>query len=198
MKIVRSYFVLAAAALLAMTAVTAEAQKTLQGKLSKNIYVQARAMGTGTQLGQTIGITVIIEELSTAADKAGLVEAFQAAGNEGLVNALSKMHAKGRMAIDGTLGYDVAYMRVFEQPDGSMMLRLITDRPIRFGEVWHDSRSRDYNLSAIEVTVKKDKKGKWKGEGTLLPACQLKMDKGELEIELRQNAWRLVNVDVRK
>lgn len=161
-------------------------------KLPKKIYIQAQAMGQSTQMGRTFNMTLIIEELSTDEERAGLIEAFQAKGNEGLVNALSKMKSKGRMSITGTLGYDIAYAKYFPQPDGTNVLRIVTDRPLRFGEVWADSRSMDYNLSGVEIIVGKDKK---KATGTLYPACQLKLNKqNQIELELYQNPWKLVNI----
>lgn len=161
-------------------------------KLSKNIYIQATAMGTSTQMGRVVSVTLIIEELSSDAERAGLLEAFQQKGNEGLVNALHKMKSKGRMSITGTLGYDVAYIKLFPQPDGTTILRMVTDRPLRFGEVWADSRSSDYEVSGVEIVINKDKK---KHTGTLFPACRLKMNKqNELELELYQNPWKLVNI----
>src|SRR6476620_319359 len=119
-------------------------------KLPKSIYIQAQAMGTATQMGRTYGITLIIQELSTDAERTGLLEAFQQKGNEGIVNALSKMQSKGRMQITGTLGYDVSYVKTCPQPDGSTRLRIVTYRPRRFGEVWADTRSSDYILSGVE------------------------------------------------
>ena len=161
-------------------------------KLPKSIYIQAQAMGQSTQLGRNFGVTLIINEFSTPADQKVLLDAFNAKRNEGLVNALTKMNSKGRIAITGTLGYDVTYIRKFAQPDGSTKIRLVTNRPIRFGEAWTDSRSTDYNLSAMEVILSRDKK---ENSGTLLPACEFKIDKeGQLQIELLQNEWKLVNV----
>ncbi len=161
-------------------------------KLPKSIHIQAQAMGTSTQMGRNYNITLIIQELSSEEERTGLLEAFQQKGNEGLVNALSKMQSKGRMQITGTLGYDVAYAKTFPQPDGSIRLRLVTDRPLRFGEVWADSRSSDYNLSGVEIVISKDKKH---NTGTLYPACQFKMNKeNQLELELFQNPWSLVNI----
>jgi hypothetical protein len=161
-------------------------------KLPKKIYIQAQAMGTSTQLGRNANITLIINELSTDAERAGLIEAFQQKGNEGLVNALSKMKSKGRMAVTGTLGYDIAYAKQFPQPDGTTVLRIVTDRPLRFGEVWADTRSSDYELAGVEIVVGKDRK---KATGTLYPAARLKMNKqNQLELELYQNPWKLVNI----
>ena len=161
-------------------------------KLPKPIQIQANAMGTSTQLGRSFSINIYINELSSANDQKALLEAFQRKGNEGLVNALSKMSGKGRIAIIGTLGYDVNYVRRFNQPDGSTVLRMVTDRPITFGENWHDTRSRDYSLSAVEITFSADRK---KNSGVLLPACEFKINKqNHLEIEAYQNPWKLTNI----
>jgi len=161
-------------------------------KLPKKIYIQGQAMGTSTQMGRTASVTLIINEVTTDEERAGLIEAFQQKGNEGLVNALSKMHSKGRMSVTGTLGYDVAYVKVFKQPDGSTILRMVTDRPLLFGEVWASTRSMDYSLSAVEIRISKDGKKK---TGTLYPACQLKLNKENVvELELYQNPFNLVNI----
>lgn len=88
-------------------------------KLGKPIFIQAQAMGQSTQLGQTFSVNIIINEFSTPDDQKALLEAFNQKGSEGLVNALSKMKSKGRLAITGTLGYEVTYIRQFPQPDGT-------------------------------------------------------------------------------
>ena len=161
-------------------------------KLPKAIFIQGMAMGQSQQLGRMYSFNLHIEELSTAADQKALLEAFHAKGNEGLVNALSKMKSKGRLAITGTLGYDVNYIRRFRQPDGTTVIRVVTDRPLRFGEVWADTRSSDYDLSGLEIVISPDKK---KISGTLLPACQFKIDKdNQLQIETYQNPWKLTNI----
>jgi succinyl-CoA synthetase beta subunit len=76
----------------------------------------ATAMGTGTQLGQNFGVTVIIYEFSTPADRQILVDAFTKGQNQGLVNALSKMKAVGHISITGTLGFDLSFIKL----DGSI------------------------------------------------------------------------------
>lgn len=154
----------------------------------------ATAMGEGTYFGKTFNVTIIVEQYSTPEEQQVLLEAFQQAGNQGLVNALDKMGAKGHIAITGTLGYDVNYVREFPMPNGGRRIRLVTDRPITFGEAWTDSRSQDYNLSALELIISPDKK---QSSGTLLPACQFKVDKErELQIEAYANPWKLVDIIV--
>ena len=179
--------IVGAMSLILLTSTASSAQK-----LPKRIMIQATAMGTSTQMGRSASINLIIEELTSDEERAGLLEAFQQKGNEGLVNALDKMKSKGRMSITGTLGYDVAYIKVFPQPDGSTVLRMVTDRPLRFGEVWADTRTTDYELSLVEIIISKDKK---KNKGTLYPASRLKLNKqNDLELELYQNPWNLVNI----
>jgi hypothetical protein len=164
------------------------------GRLAGRYYIQAQAMGEGTLLGRNFGVTVIVEQYSTPQDQQALIQAFRQRGNEGLVNALSRMSSKGRISITGTLGYDVSYIREFQMPGGRRRIRLVTNRPIRFGENWYDTRSMDYNLSAMEV----DLSDGGKSTGTLYPACQFKLDRdNQVELELLQNPWRLVDVMIR-
>ncbi len=164
------------------------------GQERKREYVMAVAQGTSTQLGRMVDITLIINEVSTADDQKVLLAAFQEKGSEGLANTLHKMHAKGRISITGTLGFDVNYIREFKMPDGSRKIRFVTDRPITFGEAWTMSRSSDYNLSMGEIVLAKDKKN---NSGMVVPAAQFKIDKeNELSIEAFQNPWKLVNIRV--
>jgi hypothetical protein len=162
---------------------------------SKRLFIQATAQGTSTQLGRTVSVNIIINEYSTPEDQKALIEAFEQNGSQGLYNAVDKMKAKGRMSITGTLGYDVNYIREFPMPDGSRKIRMVTDRPILFGEAWGSTRSKDYNISAAEIILSKDKS---KSTGTLLPACELKLNKDHgLEIENYQFPWKLVNIQLR-
>jgi hypothetical protein len=155
--------------------------------------INCTAFGQGTQLGQTFSVTIIIQEYSEPSDKQILVDAFNKGGSQGLYNAVTKMHSKGHLAITGTVGYDVNYIREFPSAT-SRKIRLVTNRPITFGEVWSDSRSMSYNLSLLELNIPTEKGGK--GTGTLLPAAELQLDKktNEISIEAYQNPWRLADV----
>ena len=154
--------------------------------------IQAIAQGQGTQMGQRCNVTVIIYELSTPEDQKILADAFQAAGSEGLFNAVSKMKAHGHISIAGGLGYDVNYIKEFQAPEGRK-LRLLTDRPIRFGEVWTDRRSMDYNLSALEIILSPEK---GKSTGVLLPQMELKIDEAtkDIKLEAYRNPWKLLDI----
>jgi len=157
----------------------------------KNETIDATAYGTSTQLGRNIGVTLIIYEWSTPEDRQILVEAFQKGQNQGLVNALQRMKAVGRINIPGTLGYDVSFIRLIPTSTGRK-IRFVTNRKIAFGEAYADSQSQSFDLTAGEMDLNDQDKSK--STGVLYPACQLVINKdGELSIELNQNAWRLSN-----
>jgi hypothetical protein len=154
--------------------------------------IQASAMGTSTQLGQVVGITVNIYEYSTMEDRQVLIEAFTKGQNQGLVNALTKMKAVGHISITGTLGYDLSYIRMIPTPTGRK-IRFATNRVLRFGEVYYDTQSTAFNLTAGEFDLNDTDKSK--STGVLFPAAQLIINKeGELQMELRQNPWNLVEI----
>ena len=188
------FILLAAAGIRAQKAHPPQANRSaVKGKV-----IQATARGTSTQLGKLFNVNIRINGLSTPAEQKGLIESFAADGNEGLVNALDKMESKGRLSMPSTIGYDIAYIREIRNKDGSFVVRGVTDRPIAMGELWRSGRSRDYNLSAFEIKFTKDKKGKWKGTGTLMPAAEFKIGKdNQLVIELLQNPWTLQNIAIR-
>jgi hypothetical protein len=155
----------------------------------KNETIEAQAFGTGTQMGQTIGVTLNIYEFSTDADKQVLVQAFQQSQNKGLVNALKKMRAIGHVEITGTLGYDCSYIKVFPTPTGRKIV-FATNRQISMAEAWTDSNSMSFDLTAGILDINDQDKGK--STGVLYPAAQLVLNKqGEVTWDLAQNPWRL-------
>ncbi|NYF52319.1 hypothetical protein [Tunturiibacter gelidoferens] len=154
--------------------------------------LEAQAFGTGTQMGQNIGITLNIYEFSTPADRVNLVQAFEKGQNQGLVNALSKMKAVGHIEITGTLGYDCAYIKMTPTPTGRKIV-FVTNRQIRFGEAFFDTQSQSFNLTAGVFELNAQDKSK--STGMLYPQAQLILDKeGQLQLDLSQNPWRLSDV----
>jgi hypothetical protein len=102
------------------------------------------------------------------------------------------MHAVGHISVTGTLGYDLAYVHMIPTPTGRK-IRFVTNRLLRFGEVWADSQSTAYNLTGGEFDLNDTEKST--STGVLFPMAQLAMDKeGKLQIELNQNAWKLTDV----
>src|ERR1700675_443758 len=165
---------------------------TLALAANKPETIEATAMGTSTQMGSEFGITLDIYDYSTRADRQMLVQAFEKGKNEGLVNALGKMKAAGHIAVTGTLGYDCSYVRMIPTPTGRK-IRFVTNRLLKFGEVYWDTRSTAYDLTAGEFDLNDTDKSKSKG--VLYPAADLVIDKqGELQMNLIGNPWNLVEV----
>jgi hypothetical protein len=158
----------------------------------RNETIDAQAFGTGTQLGQNIGVTLNIYEFSTPADTAILKQAFLKGQNNGLANALQKMKAVGHVEITGTIGYDCAFIKMTPTSTGREII-FITNRQIRFGEEWTDSQTMSFNLTAGILELNDQDKSK--STGKLFPAAQLIIDKeGKLQWDLNQNAWDLRDI----
>lgn len=154
--------------------------------------IDATAWGTSTQMGSSYGITVNIYDFSTPADRQLLVQAFQKGQNQGLVNALTRMQAVGHISITGTLGYDLSYIRMEPTPTGRRII-FVTNRQIKFAEAYYDTQSLSYNLTAGQIDINDQDKSK--SNGVLYPAAQLILDsEGKLQIDLRENPWRLSDI----
>ncbi len=158
----------------------------------KRITIQANAKGTSTQMGRLLPVRIIIESFSKPEYQNLLIEGFKKNRTEGMRSALEKMKPKGRISPERTVGNDVKYIRELPAENGQRRFRLVTDRNLAFAELYGGTRSRDYSVGALELTISADGKS---GSGTVLPACSLKLNKktNEVEIETYQNPWKLEN-----
>lgn len=159
---------IAALGLLLVTTLVAPAQDKARPET-----IHATAMGQMSASGKTFSVTMNIASYSTPVDQQTLIDAFNSGGHDALVKTLSKMESMGRVAITGTLGYDLAYVRTLPTENGRR-IRLITNRPIRFREAYGNGRATDYDLSAIELDLGKNKK---ENSGSLIVAARFKTDK---------------------
>jgi hypothetical protein len=165
---------------------------TISADDRKTETIDATAMGTSTQLGKNVSVKVTIYEYSTEEDRQILITAFKKGQNQGLLNTLTKMRAVGHIAITGAIGYDLSFIRLIPTPTGRK-LRFVTNRLLRFGEVYSNSQTTAYNLTAGEIEINDTDKDK--SAGVLYPAAQLAINKnGQLEIRLNKNPWKLVNI----
>ncbi len=103
--------------------------------------ISGRMYGTSTQMGRNVGFDLTIFQPSTPEDREVLVAAFKKGQSQGLVDALDKMKPVGRIAITGTLGYDVNYVRIIPTDTGRK-IRFVTNRLIRFGEAAQNTQSQ--------------------------------------------------------
>jgi len=167
---------------------------TVQGQ--ERMTIQATAQGTSTQMGRIVSVKIIIEEFSTPDDRKALIDAFKRSGQDGLRRALEDMKGKGRFSSDWGVGNQIKYIIELPSEKGQRRLRLVTDRRLAFGELRGGTRSEQYDVGAIELTLTPD----GKGSGTLLPACKLTVNKKkqQVEIETFQNPWKLNNFIISK
>lgn len=157
----------------------------------KSETIQAQAMGRARATGRTFNITIRINSYSTPEDQKKLIDAFTGGGHDALVKTLSKMKSRGRVGITGTLGYEIAYIRTIPTENGRI-IRIITDRPIQFAESYENTRSSDYDLSAIEIRIANEQKN---SEGALIVAGKFKIDKDkQIVLESYGDSWRLTNI----
>ena len=161
----------------------------------KSETIQAQAFGTTTQAGRSFGITVRIQSYSTPTDQKTLIDAFNKGGHNALVDALSKMKARGRVAITGGgVGYQIAYIRNIPTPKGRT-IRIITDRPINIGEATFNTRSEDYDLTLMEIHL--DDADKDKSTGNLIVGGRFMVNKKKKQIEFESyqaTPWRLAGI----
>jgi len=162
------------------------------GQRSVTETIDATAFGTSTQLGRQFGVKIIIYEFSNPDDRDILVQSYQQGQNDGLVNALEKMRSVGRITIPGTIGFDLSFIREIITPTGRT-IRFVTNRKIAFGEAYWSTQTKSFNLTAGEINI--NDKDKSKSGGVLFPAAQLIVNQdGELQWDLNQNPWKLVNI----
>ena len=159
----------------------------------KRETIQAQAFGTGTMASHNFGITIRIEDYSTPAEQKALIDAFKSGGHDAMVNVLSKMKGKGRVAVTGSVGYQIAYIRNIPTKNGRT-IRLMTDRPINIGETMGSTRSTDYDLTLIEVHLNNDKD---KSTGNMVLGGRFKVNKKNQQIEFESYhsmPWRLAGI----
>jgi hypothetical protein len=170
----------------------AYAQETIAPERTRPETIQATVMGQLTAAGKTFQVTVNIESYSTPEDQKMLIDAFAGGGHNALVKTLSKMKSKGRVAMTGTLGYQIAYIRSIPSENGRT-IRLITDRPIKFAEAYTSTRSRDYDLSGMEINIAPEQK---QSDGSLVVAGKFRVDKNQQVTfeSYGSGPWKLVNV----
>jgi hypothetical protein len=159
----------------------------------KQETIQAQAFGTSTMSGRNFGITIRIQNYSTPAEQKALIDAFISGGHDAMVKVLSKMESKGRVAITGSVGYQIAYIRNIPTANGRTV-RLMTDRPINIGETMGSMRSTDYDLTLIELRLSNDKD---KHTGNLIIGGRFKVNKKTDQIEFESyhsSPWRLVGI----
>ena len=129
-------------------------------------------------------VDIRIKGYSTDAETQQLAATLIDRGQDALMKALEKMKEIGSINLSSRVGfYDFKLVRSRPTETGRRIVA-VTDRPFGFLESYYSGRSKDYDLGILILDVKKDKKGKEVGEGTLFYAAKVKIVNGnQVEIE---------------
>lgn len=192
--------VLGAAAL--SLAISPAARSAAQEKAEKPKPIRFTAQGInmgsiGGGGGSKI-FQITIDRWSTAEERQGLIDAFKAKGQSGLLDALQKSPRIGTIRTSNTLGWDLHYAYLTPLPDGGQRVFMATDRAIAFQEASRSARTMDYPFTLIELRMDKELQ---KGEGRLSLATKIAVSKDGTRIELENYSSepvRLQNVKKQK
>jgi len=133
------------------------------------------------QRGNAGVIDINIYRWSTDQEREMLLTTLQEKGRDALIDALMSIRPRvGYMRTPNSIGYDLFYARNNVQPDGSRHIVLATNRRVAFKEAQNNTRSMQYQLTAIEIHLDKD----GKGEGKMQPAAKISWDAKDKKIEL--------------
>jgi hypothetical protein len=149
------------------------------------IRFAARAQARGTVLtGQTARVEITISAISEGATRDALLDTLVTEGPEAMKKALQNIPEVGRVRIDGGLSYPLQFARVFPNDDGGMLVRVVTDRPIRAFEAMASTRVSEFAFTIIELNI--DSEGA--GDGAAAIGVEITVDK-------ENRTFRLSNYD---
>ena len=151
---------------------------------SSNAVFSERVNGTvvgisGRLAGRSRPFSLIINSYTPANQVRELNEALARDGQDGLLNALSKMNA-GRIQVGSGIGVPANAIIVDPWEDGGRKLTVFYERNLSFFELRYGTRSEMYRVGYAELFL--DRNGK--GEGTLIPAARVRLKDGNVwEVE---------------
>jgi hypothetical protein len=137
----------------------------------------AASLGTG----KTAIVDITLYRWSTDQEREKLLTTLQEFGRDKLVDALRSVRPRvGFIRMANSMGYDLYYAREHQGPDGGRRVVLATNRPVSFHELTTGTRSKDYQLTVLELHLDAD----GKGEGKLVPAGKISWDTKAMRIEI--------------
>jgi hypothetical protein len=180
-------------AAVAASTVTQAQAPAAAGGLTLPLKMTAWAINmSNTATGANGIVEIRVTKWSTAQERQGLIGVFLDKGQDGLLRALEKVDAHGRMRLPGamgpgrasgqaSLGNDLRYAWHTKLPDGGDRIVIGTDRYISFQEQVNQPRTIDYPFTFIEIHLPK---GGGEGEGKLAYATKLSFDKKKNAVEM--------------
>jgi hypothetical protein len=159
MKILGVVALGAVLALPAFVAISAGSQAADEAKVDERYRAFGVVMGTGPTGANTV-FTIAITRWSTEAEREALLATLREQGHEKFTDLLRSKEevgwarGQGRAAAANPMpSTRIHYSRLVEYDDGRRGIILVTNRPMGMREVARASRSVDYNVSMITITM---------------------------------------------
>jgi hypothetical protein len=147
------------------------------------VSYSARLVNFEEPMGRSSGLMQLrVTRWSTDADREDITASLLKGGQQGLLEAVSKLPEAGVIRTPGTAGYPFRYARRIQAANGDETILLIIDRPIGFAEFRQGWQTRDYPFTVIELTLN----DRGTGEGRLLPATRIEADPATGDISFEQ------------
>jgi hypothetical protein len=155
-----------------------------QGRRSSRLRINGTVIGIGGRLaGRSRPFSLIVNSLTAPNQVRELNDALARGGQDGLLDALSKMDA-GQIQLGTGVGVTANAVIADEWGEGGSKLTVFYERNLAFFELRYGTRSQDYRIGYAEIFL--DRNGK--GEGTLIPAARVKLRDG--------NTWEVEDFGV--
>ena len=133
--------------------------------------------------GTLMPVNIYVDGYSSDAEIQQLQGALVDGGPDALHKMLEDMKPKGKITLVGRVGfYDLKAIRSRPTETGRRLIA-VTDRPIGFLEAYYANPSQDYKIGILILDLKKNEKGKERGEGQLIYAARVKLKDNVVEVE---------------
>lgn len=134
--------------------------------------------------GATANVDLHIKSYTSNEEARRMAGLLVDGGPDALLKALEKARSIGKITLTGRVGfYDLKLIRSHKTPEGRRIYAL-GDRPVGFLEAYASGRTMDYPFGILMIDLKRDKKGREKGEGVLMYAAKVKVLGGKtLDVE---------------
>lgn len=155
--------------------------------------ITATLADVGNQLPGTTTASVVIhiEDYSSPQEVDRLARLLAEKGPDAVREATLHLE-KGWIRVGDSLGYPLAVITRHPTAGGEK-IAILLDRQLSFAEQWQNLPSADYPFGYIELDL--DRNGK--GEGQLIPAGQIRLNNGGVEVvQYGLQPARLLNVQV--
>ena len=194
---ISSYSLVGGIGLLACTLLVPGDVAAQEEKMEEKYAAFGVAMGPG--ISGVLNIT--INRWTTPDERNLLLNTLVESGQEKLVDALRDQEETGWVRTQGGRGMGgmtratLRYAYQFEN-EGKRTVVLVTDRTMRFGEVFRNTRTTDYDVSAIVMELAKEGDEE-KGQGVFLFAVKFNFDEEKKQLEVEHygiDPIRLTNI----